>query len=298
MVHYFKLVGLALLLSVGVGSVAKAASFDCNKATTETEIAICSDPELSALDAKLSRLWKGKNRSAIEIERQKNWLEIRDGFESTPVCMSSSRCIKEHYDHRILELITDCDIQIEVPILYEKIPTLTGLEEILSASNVFEECRKQKLQEISGDFEKLSDLISSIPIEGCAIYVDAFVYPISERNGHYVMSRCRGNIVEHYEVLLAAMEKLIVRSNIDENIFYVDQSKWKAFADQACSFYETVFVDGYLGNLSGADKCKADVIKSRIIYLSPLIGVDEFFGWPAGSIDEVLGDNYGEYRVK
>ena len=27
-----------------------AASFDCNKAATETEIAICSDPELSALD--------------------------------------------------------------------------------------------------------------------------------------------------------------------------------------------------------------------------------------------------------
>ena len=51
MVQYFKSLGLALLLSVGVGSVGKAASFDCNKATTETELAICSDPELSALDA-------------------------------------------------------------------------------------------------------------------------------------------------------------------------------------------------------------------------------------------------------
>ena len=50
MLRYFRLVGLALLLSLGVGSVGNAASFDCNKATTETEIAICSDPELSALD--------------------------------------------------------------------------------------------------------------------------------------------------------------------------------------------------------------------------------------------------------
>ena len=50
MVHYFKSLVLALLLSVGVGSVGQAASFDCNKATTETEIAICADPELSALD--------------------------------------------------------------------------------------------------------------------------------------------------------------------------------------------------------------------------------------------------------
>ena len=49
MFQHFRLVGLALLLSVGMGSVGSAASFDCSKATTETEIAICGDPELSAL---------------------------------------------------------------------------------------------------------------------------------------------------------------------------------------------------------------------------------------------------------
>ena len=42
MVQYFKSLGLALLLSAGVGSVAKAASFDCNKATTETSVLILS----------------------------------------------------------------------------------------------------------------------------------------------------------------------------------------------------------------------------------------------------------------
>ena len=50
MVQYFKSLGVALLFSVGICSVGNAASFDCNKATTETEIAICNDPELSALD--------------------------------------------------------------------------------------------------------------------------------------------------------------------------------------------------------------------------------------------------------
>ena len=50
MVQYFKLVGLALLLSVVLGRVANAASFNCDKAITESEIAICADPELSALD--------------------------------------------------------------------------------------------------------------------------------------------------------------------------------------------------------------------------------------------------------
>tara|TARA_B110000208_G_scaffold147807_1_gene178309 strand:- start:305 stop:460 length:156 start_codon:yes stop_codon:yes gene_type:complete len=49
MLQYIRLFGIALLFSAGIGSVGNAASFDCNKATTETEIAICSDPELSAL---------------------------------------------------------------------------------------------------------------------------------------------------------------------------------------------------------------------------------------------------------
>ena len=49
MVQYFRSLGGALLLSVGVGSVSSAASFDYSKATTETEIAICGDPELSIL---------------------------------------------------------------------------------------------------------------------------------------------------------------------------------------------------------------------------------------------------------
>ena len=47
MLQYIRLFGIALLLSAGVGSVAKAASFDCSKATTETEIAICENPSQS-----------------------------------------------------------------------------------------------------------------------------------------------------------------------------------------------------------------------------------------------------------
>jgi uncharacterized protein len=59
MLQYIPSIGLALLLSVGVGSVGQAASFDCNKAATETEIAICADPELSALDERFGPLFLG-----------------------------------------------------------------------------------------------------------------------------------------------------------------------------------------------------------------------------------------------
>ena len=41
---------IRLMLLVGAPSLALAASFDCDRAATETEIAICADPELSALD--------------------------------------------------------------------------------------------------------------------------------------------------------------------------------------------------------------------------------------------------------
>ena len=70
MLQYVKSVGLVQLSSVGIGSVGKAASFDCNKATTETEIAICGDPELSALDDILGFLWKqlvNKNQANISF---------------------------------------------------------------------------------------------------------------------------------------------------------------------------------------------------------------------------------------
>ena len=50
--HFIKSLSIMFLVSLlGMSSTsAGAASFDCNKATTVTEIAICADPKLSALD--------------------------------------------------------------------------------------------------------------------------------------------------------------------------------------------------------------------------------------------------------
>ena len=45
-----------LVLFLGTSTGGHAASFDCSKASTETEIAICSNPELSALDVAYLRL--------------------------------------------------------------------------------------------------------------------------------------------------------------------------------------------------------------------------------------------------
>ena len=82
MVQYFKSLGVALLFSVGICSVGNAASFDCNKATTETEITICADRYLSALDELIASAYfeakRSRNDKQSLIESQRAWILERD----------------------------------------------------------------------------------------------------------------------------------------------------------------------------------------------------------------------------
>ena len=95
MLNYIRLVGFSLLFSVGFAGVAKAASFDCNKATTETEIAICADPELSALDELMGIVWRIEPRTTLDILTQRNWLNERDE------CTSNIKCLTDVYVERL-----------------------------------------------------------------------------------------------------------------------------------------------------------------------------------------------------
>ena len=97
MVHYSKSLCLALLLSLGLASVGYAASFDCNKATTETEIAICGDPELSALDELMSSLYQLKysiNLSSEDLSFEKDTFDL-PAFERTALRENQFRWIEE-----------------------------------------------------------------------------------------------------------------------------------------------------------------------------------------------------------
>ena len=73
-----------------------------------------------------------------------------------------------------------------------------------------------------------------------------------------------------------------------------DQIKWEAFYKDSCKFYDSPqFENSYTGNVGAHEQCVVNILKFRILYLSSWIGIDETFGWPAGSIAEVLGDEYG-----
>lgn len=106
MLHYIRSLGLALLISVCIGGVGQAASFDCNKATTEAETAICNDPELSALDERLSGVYvrgrqvtKNVSGSYLEIQNdQIDWLNKRNQ------CGPETSCLLNVYQTRIEEL--------------------------------------------------------------------------------------------------------------------------------------------------------------------------------------------------
>lgn len=98
MVQYLRLVGLALLLLVVLGRVANAASFNCDKAITEAEIAICADPELIALDGLMGAWWLSAEQPGSMLNIQNRWLTERNQ------CLSSVVCLKSKYEERFLEL--------------------------------------------------------------------------------------------------------------------------------------------------------------------------------------------------
>lgn len=81
---------------------AVAPSFDCGKATTITELAICGSPKLAALDARLAAEYVEQLRSSINSDdikvRQRAWLRERNA------CRADSACLEQAYNTRLREL--------------------------------------------------------------------------------------------------------------------------------------------------------------------------------------------------
>ncbi len=83
---------------------ASAASFDCGRAFTALEKAVCQDPRLGDLDARMARnyitlLNRISDSSATAIRAdQKTWLKKRDA------CGDDTRCINREYRARIKKI--------------------------------------------------------------------------------------------------------------------------------------------------------------------------------------------------
>ncbi len=66
--------GWYLLFGAGFALPLAAAGYDCNRASTPSEIAICADSDLSATDAVINYIWKGHTHSDTVRLGQRQWL--------------------------------------------------------------------------------------------------------------------------------------------------------------------------------------------------------------------------------
>jgi uncharacterized protein YecT (DUF1311 family) len=105
MVRVAPWVGLAVLIGLVlmVAPAASAASFDCARAGTPTEKAICKDSAISKLDGQAAAafktaqgLWPAGNWSAYIRTEQRQWLKDRDG-----ICKADITCLKQDYARRL-----------------------------------------------------------------------------------------------------------------------------------------------------------------------------------------------------
>lgn len=91
---------LIALLTTGWG--AQAAGFDCARAKTPTEQAICADSGLSSLDEVLEVMYGSALRTAdaphVPKSEQRAWLQVRNA------CGSDSMCLREAYQRRLAAL--------------------------------------------------------------------------------------------------------------------------------------------------------------------------------------------------
>jgi uncharacterized protein len=94
-----------MLLAAGLlfAAFAQAASFDCRKARSEDEKAVCANSELSKLDEDMAAAYKGaaalmagdNRRIALFRKDQADWVKERGR------CGDTASCLKEEYARRI-----------------------------------------------------------------------------------------------------------------------------------------------------------------------------------------------------
>ncbi|RUQ31881.1 MAG: DUF1311 domain-containing protein [Candidatus Competibacteraceae bacterium] len=83
---------------------AQTASYDCTRATTAAEIAVCDNPSLNRMDEDLAVQYRAllnespPPRAAALRDDQRSWLVARNS------CGADVRCLRARYEERIARL--------------------------------------------------------------------------------------------------------------------------------------------------------------------------------------------------
>lgn len=100
----FKPLAFSLFLTGLVPFVASAASFDCTRADTAAEIAVCDNPSLNRLDEDLAVEYRAllrrlpPRRAEMVRQDQRSWIAARDS------CRADVRCLRARYQERSARL--------------------------------------------------------------------------------------------------------------------------------------------------------------------------------------------------
>lgn len=91
-----------LLITFLFSSVCTAASFDCNKAASLAEMAICNDPQLSKLDEELASIYKQAKKMAPDLKRFKS--QSRKSWKWREANCHNKECLLSWYSQRKITL--------------------------------------------------------------------------------------------------------------------------------------------------------------------------------------------------
>lgn len=84
--------------------IAQTASYDCTRATTAAEIAVCNNPSLNRMDEDLAVQYRSllnespPPRAAALRDDQRSWLVARNS------CGADVRCLRARYEERLARL--------------------------------------------------------------------------------------------------------------------------------------------------------------------------------------------------
>ncbi|MDC0136289.1 hypothetical protein OAI26_06455 [Sulfitobacter sp.] len=143
----------ATAFACGIPIFADAASFNCAKASTANEIAICSDDELSTLDETLAAVYKQARGSVSDAKRLKgeqvNWIK------SLGTCDGNVDCLISAYRSRILVLdYLDGQVAVTLDPLQAQVAQLNQREEILAQR---ENALTTELRALNAEIERFEE---------------------------------------------------------------------------------------------------------------------------------------------
>lgn len=105
------MIRMSIALTIGAAALllpaaaATAAGFDCSKAASPDELAVCANPQLSALDSEMTGLWYAYSRVPMLMGMSGNRQDDAEAFLARrKACGADIECLTKAYQERIAQL--------------------------------------------------------------------------------------------------------------------------------------------------------------------------------------------------